>query len=280
MNPLLAAVDARDKGAIPVSIGTSLALESVSGVFPDQPVSPAPILSVKEMWFNVRTLLRNLLGGLPGEVRDLMSPAILIPALVEELGIIESAVVKASNGRCRAVFYCCDYTLLSRKFPKATLKTPTTPKQQLAHRIEETTITALLRNPDPYEIKTFRFEITGRYPDAFILTHLPVDLLSKYSFSKLELVESHTGKIKPAPQWNTKLTAGKDLVNIPFNAFSLQVFGDNGNHFQQALSNIRREVLTLAEEDGWTAVSTEEKIRFSVRKVKNPTDRTYLMSML
>ena len=130
------------------------------------------------------------------------------------------------------------------------------------------------------DIRTYRYELTGQHPEAFIVTHLPVDLLSRYNFKKLELVESHTGAIKAFPHWHSKLTGGKELVNIPFNAFSLQVFGDNGNLFTPLLPSLRKEVLRLAQEDRWVAITTDDKIRMSLRKVTDPTSRAILMSLL
>ena len=280
MHPLIAAVDGREKGAIPVSIGTSLAVEAACGVYPDRPVSPAPLTEVKEVWFNLRTLLRNLVGALPTDIKDQVTPLQLLPALTEELGILESAVVKGSNGMCRPIFYIADYTSLKREFPKANLKAPTTPKQLLAQSIENNTLRALIEEGTSVDLRTYRFAITGQHPASFIVTHLPVDLLARYQFQKLELLESHTGMIKPYPQWHTKLTGGKDLVNIPFHRFSLQLFGDNGHQFSPMLINLRREVLKLADQDRWTSVSTTEKIRMSLRKIADPSDRALLLALL
>lgn len=280
MNPVLAGVDGREKGGLPISIGTSLALEGAFGVYPDRPVNPAPIHQTREVWINVRTLIRNLIGCLPVEIKELVTPPVLVPVLLEELAIIEAAVVKASEGMARTVFYCADYTTLSRKFPKAMLRVPKTPKQIWAQMLEDTAVRQVLSEPLSQDMRVFRYEITGRHQSALIVTHLPVDLLARYSFNKLELLESHTGIIKPYPQWHTKLTGGKELPNIPFNTFSLQVFGDNGNQFGSMPPSTRREVLDLAKEDNWTSVTTPEKIRMSLRKVKDPTTRATLMSML
>lgn len=280
MNALFAAVDGREKGAFPISVATSLAVESACGVYPDRPVTPAPLTNVKEVWFNVRTLLRNLLGSINPDFRDQIFPPHLLPALVEEMGIIESAVLKGSNGNCRAVFYNADYTSIARKFPKASVKIARTARQLQHHLLDEKTIRLLLEESGPADIRSFNFEITGNHPESFIVTHLPIDLLSKYSFKRLELLESHTGAIKAWPQWNSKLTNGRELLNIPFNQFSLQVFGDNGNHFSPQSLQLRREVTALAEEDRWTSVSTEARIRESLSKVKDATARTLLLSML
>ena len=280
MNTILAGIDAREKGGFPISIGTSLAIESACGVFPDRPVDPPPVLSVKEVWVNLRTLIRNLFGALPSDVREHVMPGDLVPAMLEDMSVIESTISKASTGLTRVVFYCCDYSTMPRIFPKAMLKVPKTEKQHVQKVLEDNTVKLLLTHSPPHDLRLFRLEIAGQFPHSFIITHLPVDLLARYSFSKLELLESHTGAIKPYPQWHTKLTGGKDLNNIPFNRFSLQVFGDNGHQFTPLLPSIRKEVLRLAEQDNWSAITTDEKIRVSLRKIQDPVARTLLLALL
>lgn len=280
MNTILAGIDTRDKGGFPISIGTSLAIESACGVFPERPVDPPPLRNVKEIWVNLRTVVRNLVGALSPEVRDMVLPGQLVPAMLEDMAILESTVSKASAGMVRVVFYCCDYSSLSRVFPNAMLRTPKTEKQHLQKALEDNAVTLTIQSSPPQDLRFFRFEITGSFPQSFIITHLPVDLLARYSFSRLELLESHTGAIKPPPQWHTKLTGGKELINIPFNRFSLQVFGDNGHQFGSMLPSVRKEVLRVAEQDNWTTITTDEKIRVSLRKIQEPTARTLLLSLL
>lgn len=280
MTTQLQAVDARDKGQVPVSMGTALAIEAALGVYPDRPESPAPILRVKEVWINVRTLIRNLFNALPAELRESVHAPAIHAALLEELGIIESAIIKGSQGLARTIFYLPDYSSLSRKFPKAQLRQPKSDRQVAYQIIENQVCRALHQDPPGHDYREFRFAITGSHPESFIITHLPVDLLARSSFRRLELLESHSGGIKAFPQWYTKLTGGKELSNIPFNAFTLQLFGDNGNQFAPYNPAIRKQVLELAQEDRWTSITTEEKMRLSLRKIVHSFDRTILLAML
>lgn len=282
MNQQLVGVDARDKGQIPISMGTALAVESALGIYPERPESPAPITQgVKEIWFNVRTLIRNMFNSLSAEFREEVLPSALHAALIEEFGVIESAIIKGGHGLVRAVFYLPDYTHLHRKFPKAILRQPKTDRQ-IAYQIIENQVCRLIHADPPggYDYREFSFAITDHHPESWIVTHLPVDLLARYSFRKLELLESHSGAIKAYPQWHTKLTGGKELSNIPFNPFTLQLFGDNGNQFVPYPPATRKQVLQIAEEDRWTSVTTEEKIRFSLRKIAHSFDRAQLLSLL
>lgn len=280
MKQILQGVHDREKGAYPISLGTSLALEALAGIYPDRPVNPAPIRQVKEVWFNIRTLLRNLQGSLETEVRDRVTTGTLLPSLIEEINLIESIIVSMSSGMARAIFYVCDYTSIRQRFPKAALRVPTTAKQIMQESIERGVIKALLDHDVSQDLRTFRYELDGRGQTAFIVTHLPIDLLSRYSFGKLELLESHTGKIKAPAQWNTKLTNGKELINIPFGRFALQVFGDNGNHFTPAPRIVKEVVLELASKYRWTSITTEAKIRESISSVTHAADRTALLSLL
>lgn len=281
MKQLLQGVHDREKGAYPVTLGTSLALEALAGIYPDRPVNPAPVRFVKEVWFNVRTLLRNLQGGLETDLRDRVTTGILLPSLIEEINLIESIIVTMSSGMTRAVFYICDYSLIRQRFPKAALRVPTTPKQIQQDAIERGVIKALLEHGVSQDLRMFRNEmLDGRSQPAFIVTHLPIDLLSRYSFGKLELLESHTGNIKAPAQWNTKLTNGKELISIPFGRFALQVFGDNGNHFTPAPRVVKEVVLGLAAKYRWTSITTEAKIRESISSISHVADRAALLSLL
>jgi hypothetical protein len=280
MNAVFQAVNDRQKGAFPVSIATSLAVEAAGGVYPERPESPEPILQVQELWFNLRTLHRNLMGALPTDVRKKVLPGHLVPALIEELAILEAAVIKLSHGGCRAVFYHSAYSKLKNRFSHALLRQPSTELQRIEQSLESQTVKYVIEQSPAQDVREFEQEIRGRHPTSFIVTHLPVDLLSRYAFSKLLLLESHTGRIKAPPQWNSKLTGGKDLANIPFNAFTLQVFGDNAHQFNAQPLRLRRQVQHLAQRDRWDVLTTLEKIEVSVKHVTDLKDRAALLALL
>lgn len=274
-------IDAREKGEFQVSIATSLALEAAAGIYPERPESPAPISKgVREVWINLRTLVRNLYGALSTDQREIILPNQGVDAFLEELSIIENVIIKMSNGTVKTVYYVCDYTSLERKFPKATLRKPKTPKQIIQHKVEEETIHLALQTHPPHDIRFFNYELRGSFPYAYIITHYPIDLLSRDSFERLELLESHSGNIKPYPMWYTKLTNGKDLDFIPFNKFSLQLFGDGNNLFGVMGHKLRGQVIDLAKEDRWSPVTTVDKIRLSLRKIPDTVERTTLLSLL
>lgn len=280
MNFVQVAVDNREKGKVPVSIGTALAIEAGSGVYPDRPETPPPFTQVKQLWVNLRTIVRNLYACLPTDVKESVVPEDLWQAALEELSILPAAVAQGSQGNTKVVYYVSDYARMAQRYPGALIKEAKTPKQLLQQKIEDVTLKLMLENNHQQQVEFFDFDIQGQHPASFILTHLPVDLLARYRFEKLSLLESHTGKIKGPGAWNTKLTNGKELENIPFNSFTLQLFGDNGNMFSPQSISVRRKMLELANQWGWTNVTSTDKIRETVKKVDNDEHRALLMTLL
>lgn len=282
MNPHVAqAIEAREKGQVPVSIATALALEGAFGIYPERPESPAPITQgVRQVWINVRTLVRNFYGALKNDNKDRITPPTAAVALLEEMGIIENAVSQASKGMVAVVYYVCDYSEVVRKFPKAILKSHKTPSQEVQATLEKQTLQELMKLEPSQGVRQYRLDMDSGHPHVFMITHFSIDLLNRYKFAKLELLESHTGHIKGPAQWYTKLTNGKQYDCIPFGRFSLQIFGDGGQLFSPQLPSVKKAVVAMAQADQWTPVTTEAKIRMSISNLSNPADRTALLSLL
>lgn len=277
----LQAITNREKGQFPVSIGTSLALEGAAGIYPDRTDQVNAFLQPpSELWINIRTIFRNLHGSLKSEDRLEVLPSALHVGMIEDMSVVEAAVSKLSEGKTKVVFYGNNYTSLSQKFPKAQIKEPKTPNQLAYVALETATLKMLHNERGSQDIRYFGINITGNNPDAWMITHLPIDLLSKSQFKSLTLLESHTGVLKKPFLWYTKLTGGKDLPNIPFGPFALQVFGDSGNYFNTMPRSIKETVLGLADEFKWNATTTKDRIVLSIKSVKDPTTRTFLLSLV
>lgn len=270
----------RQVGGLPFSIATSLAIESVCGIHPEIQVTKAPILEVKHIFINLRTLIRNIVGSVETEVKKMLTADLVLNALTEELSLIDAAISKYGEGKATVIFYACSYSSLKRLFPHAIHREITTDLQKSYNQLERDTLKELFKIPPTHDIRQFDVNLDGNYPESFILTHITIDLLSKYSFKDLQLIESHTGKIKKPSLWNTKLTKGNDLMRIPFCKFSIQVFGDNGQLFSPMPSAIKKQVVEMAEADKWTTVSTKERLISSINKIKDSTMRSTLLSLL
>lgn len=255
----------REKGAFPISIGTSLAIEGAIGQHPEQPSHPNTLLANNQVWFNLFTLFRNLYQSLKAEDQKAATVVDLYPALVEDILGCQTTIAQESNGKCQAVFYLNDYSTLAKKYPHAKLKQPSTDNQQIYQAIEEATLMRLLRDP-PVEIERFQTSIQGQFGKVLIVTHYSFDLMARYSFASLNLLESHTGKIKPSSQWNSKLTGKReDTDHLPFLMLTLQVYGD-GQQFMSLPGGLRPAILKVAKARQWTTVTTIDKVKFSLDK--------------
>lgn len=255
----------REKGAFPISIGTSLAIEGAIGQHPDQPPHTNALLANKQVWFNLFTLFRNLYQSLKAEDQKAATVVDIYPALVEDILGCQTTVSQESGGKCEAVFYLNDYSTLPKKYPHAKLRQPSTENQQIYQAIEEATLLRLLRNP-PVEIERFQTSIQGHFGKALMVTHYSFDLFARYSFAELNLLESHTGKIKPPSQWNSKLTGKReDTDHLPFLMLTLQVYGD-GQQFMSLPGGLRSAILKVAKARQWTSVTTIDKVKFTLEK--------------
>jgi hypothetical protein len=254
----------REKGAFPISIGTSLALEGALGIHPDRPLPNRPIFQYREVWLNVYTLFRNLLTCLKAEQQRAATVTDLLPALIEDILGCATVVEQETNGRVKAIFYLNDYSGLIGKYPHATHKAPNTENQLVFAALEKATLEALMRHRPDVPFKQYGYAIKELHPKVLMLTHLPVDLLSRYQFEKLDLLESHTGKIKGPAHWNSKLSGkSSETSTLPFNSFTLQVFGDNVQFVHQ-LRSVKEAVTETAQAANWSSITTMDKVKMTL----------------
>ena len=242
----------------PISIATALALESAFGVSEDHPEHKAkpPINNYRAIWFNVRTLLRNLIGAVARDRKDAIKDDDLFDALTAEIQVIMGSLDSVTRGLCTPYFYIQSYAGLEKKYQHCFLKTPKTDLQKAMVTQEDFVLGALTKS-GVIDLQHSDLTLKGCPQDSLIVTHMPIDLLSRYEFQRLDLLESHTGKIKPHTQWSSKLTggAGLDLTRMPFNHVTLQLFGD-GVHFQTFPIKEKRQFVDMASKYLWTPTTT------------------------
>lgn len=253
----------RAVGEYPISIGTSLAIETLK-----------PGSQYGSLWINLRTLFRNIWDALEGEDRKLILSGVsgglrtpngksVISALADTLEEELHRLWQVTEGRIdKITLYHREYGDILGRFPHSILLVPNTPLQKLNRSIMVETIDEVLRRRIGLSIDVDRgSQLKGEPVKALIMTNYPVDLLSRTAFVKLRLIESYTGAIKTRSQWNTKLTDGKLMPRIPFNDFTIQVFGDGNVLFRAYPKKVRVAILELAEKYKWTTMTTKEKIR-------------------
>lgn len=268
---ILDAISSRGMGQISVSIGTSLALEGAFGILEDAPNKNPVIDRVDVIYVNVRTLLRNFFGAFSSELVADLFPEDIKPAIETEMSVIRGAVEAASSGRVEVVYYACGYRTLSQRFPKAILKAATTDKQRAAAMREETALSEIVKYSDKstYPIILSDLDLPKDPRRALLLSSYAVDLLQKYNFASLTLLESHTGAVKVQATWHTKLTNGKDLTMIPFDRMTLQMFGD-GNLFTGYPIKVKRRLIEIATKYKWTPLTTKDYILSCIKKEHEP----------
>jgi len=260
----------RAQGQFPLSIPTSLAIESACGILPEAPTEAPEVKRRTLLMVNVRTLVRNLIGSIETDNRRWLEPYSMAEVIANEMRTIEQVIAEHSDGRCAVLFYQCTYSDLLREFSRAIIKTPNTPSQQWHQDTERNTLKALTKETaQGASVTTYTRNFPDLGGDAMIITHYPLDLLQRYRFQSLVLLESHTGAIKPPVMWNTKLYNGRELELLPFDRMTLQMFGD-GVLFTPMPIKIRKRVYGIAVKTQWTPITTEAYVISCVENNHDP----------
>lgn len=255
----------REVGKIPVSIGTSLAFEGYLGIHPGEPKQPLDVKTVKEIWVNLRTLARNLWQAVPtAEVANL-NPAAAVDVLMQEVQTIPVALAQY-NARAKVRYYITGKDSMKWTFPNASFKQARTPKQMAYEVYERYASIELYRRMKDEGMEVILIERKPPSTDGTValLTHYPSDLLWKAHFQRLLLLESHTGKLKPWNLWYSKLHNITEATPMPFNKFTLQVFGDSVDLEPQP-RNVIGQLKQLALTKRWSPVTTEAKMYHDIQ---------------
>lgn len=266
----------RETGQLQVSIATSLALEGALGIYPEREETPAPILQYTRVWINVSTLVRNLFNALPANDQDTVGDADLVAVLLSELPTIQGQLAEYVGDKISVTFYRNHYEPLLKTWKRANRKHANTPKQQTYAALSNATLMQLPELIDGFDYREFQGRLNGD-GRALLLTHQPLDLLSWSTFEQLTLLESHTGRLKAKPTWGSKL--GVKNETLPFNAFTLQVFGDGSNLLSPMPIKYRRAVLHLAKQYRWNPTTTLAKIKMDLTAIKDPDQRQGLIDL-
>jgi len=267
----------RAKGKLPLSIATSIAIESIIGhPEPTNEIRTTNTLgNYREMWINVKTLFRNVMGAMPSNSPPAAHEDLVI-ALLNEISSIRDIIGK--HGMTKVFFYVSNYSRLESIYKNVDLRRDNTPKQKEYTALMTRTIQSVIkRTPKENDyFLLFNHELKPKQRnDAVILTHIPYDLVSAPSFGSLVLLESHTGKLKTKVLWYTKYYQGENLPPIPFTDFLLAVFGDR-EMFRPLKIDAKEQVIQLARKKGWTPLTTEAKMKSDIRELRNK----YLMEVI
>ena len=263
MNPLFN----REISAFPISIGTSMAFESVftgrlPSYDPNRTIPNQVILSNYNTCFiNISTLYRNILGAVSKDVKLEANENDFAAVIEQEMEIIESLFKVEGGGTTTPIFYTMSY---DRAVSKASskivdLRQDRTDLQKHEKAILVKTVDKLKNVPNIEKYKDYiKAPASTR---ALIVTHVPYDLLSHEKFGRLDLLESHTGKLKPRYKWSSKYypLGERDMSHLPFLEKLLLIFGDKVL-IQPALTKIRQQVYEVSIKRGWTSMTTKAKV--------------------
>lgn len=238
---------------LPFSIATAIPLE-------EQLVIEKPAGNL--VWANIRTMARNFWGSY--ETSNRPNVTVMMPLFIEELTNI--AYLLNQNG-VEIKYYAPSYASL-RGLKHAKVRRPKSEKQITYFNAEEVLTDWATRN-EGLNVTAVNTKLLGDNNDVLLLSHYPVDLLYRHSFSKLRLLESSTGAIKEPMSWNTKLNLPKEYPGIPFNELTLQVFGDKGKHFNALPRAVKMELVELAKKSRWLPTTTKNKIEYDLKKLND-----------
>lgn len=277
----------RTMSAPGVSIGTSLALESILPTWPVfDPERPKPkptnIFDYSRVWINLATLFRNMYNACPRDKVELIQPEEAAEALYAEMEAIYQAVRSATQNSVDVHYYWCDYRDLSTLYPRGLIRVVNTPKQiafrDLMVKVVERVVKTAKVNAMEFISQHHTHIQPKTYGKTLMISHYPVDLLSEHRFGSLDLLESHTGVLKNKTLWHTKLFNGKTLSILPFCQLTLLVFGDD-HHFKAQDRKIREALLEIANKGKWSWMTTRTKVRSDVRAHPDQLFAAVLVSM-
>lgn len=255
----------RPTSSFPVSLPTGLALETLFTsrlpVYdPDRPIPKRVNLSsYQTAWINIWTLYRNLISSFDKNTFLTLRVNDLVGALAAEVEVIQSLFAIEGLGVCKPIFYFCSYKDLAKLDPRIRLREDKT-ELQIAQKDKYLATIKQLES-----MIHLRMLNTNLMPESrtssLIMTHVPYDLLSHSNFSRLDLLESNTGKLKTRLDWNSKYyqVSGFDMSQLPFLKMLLLILGDRVL-IHPADTKLRRLVLQMAEDKKWTPATTISKI--------------------
>lgn len=260
------AVFVREMGELPISIGTSFSIQGLYNTHPDR--KPEKILPASKgdvLYINVRTMLRNIFNATDSDKVVHVKAKDYVTCIKDEIQDINSFMENQEH-KLQLYFYLPNYASITKEFGNtAELRMPSTDLQKQKLEIEKQVFSILEQEQKalPEErryINVIDMEIkTKDRQRAFILTHLPVDLLYAKGFANVLLIESHTGKVKAENEWYTKFSADAS-ERIPFNKATLTFFGDSGGMFKPQHHKARKAIMDIADKYKWTYHTTKDKI--------------------
>jgi hypothetical protein len=279
----------RTKCSFGVSIGTGLMLEAIFD--PTEPrydeKSDLPdridIEHYKCHVYNVYTLLRNFISAVK------IPPSKTKEKLVEDIKFKTTFLDEVSrvldlyrDTECTPILFIPEYDKVISNFNRDKKLPSWHEEYKLLNRvIKDLKVEAkeICRVVDgTYKLTTDNLNLStglGKKDRVLITTSFACDLLSK--IPDMDLLESHTGRLKDKYDWNTKYRpVGNDkLTNIPFMAGFLYIFGDSHMIAPFHLLAAKKMYMEFASKHRWTKLTTYSKVLQDLRLMDHEVFRLF-----
>jgi len=240
-----------------------------------QPKEPIQVLQL-----NLDTVIRNAYQAYETDDRAQVRAEGLANDVLQDLkGIYDNLALIGTAGIPELVVYRGSYKGLANRFKRASLWQPTTELQKAYATLAHATANGVVKAMKGL-VKDVDYTVPRSTKRTYVVTHHVVDLLTPMGYGTLYLIESHTGVVKGKGALNTKLTNGASLARMPFNALTLQVFGDNSTNFRSGAFRYKAALLKLAEDHKWTPGATVERVHLGLTGLKDPELKKELLEML
>ena len=255
------------EGKYNVSIGTSLALETLFGINDNiPPPKVLPFNDYKYLVINVKTLLRNIVGAVNKELKTEWTTDHYVKVLLEEMGNIPNIVSDQSHDKLHVIYYFLDYKSLTKEYPNALIRESRSETSLKSEAMEKYAFDKLKGMKDTLKVYFGDLVVPlDEKSKSVMITHMPLDLVPYAQSSRCDLLETHTGAIKDRNKWYTKLS-GKELERIPFTRKTIQIFGD-GKTFKGLTPKQREAILSFAKENHWNQSTTDRLIEKQIQRL-------------
>lgn len=266
----------RTIGGFPLSIGTSLSFESLFD--PRLPVydpereipNKVSIGDYDELWVNIETLYRNIVTSVDRPTYESIKVPEIKEALESEIHVMESLLETEGQNKAQLVMYYAETPELDQyELNKVVqLRHPTTDYQKGYAYKQKQTLELFFKDKGNNKVRHFKNTLEPKdrkNSRTVVITHHCYDLLSHPNFSRLDLLESHTGKLKPKNQWYTKYhpIPDTDMNMFPFLKVLLVVLGDHLKIKPYPIK-VRHAFAAIAKKRLWTPNTTRDKVMFDV----------------
>lgn len=257
-------------GGSGLSVGTHLMYESV---FPnlkkyDDSRTPPNEVNLKDYnihYFNLYTLVRNIINSFQEPNKDkIRDNKKLVDLILNEIYLLEEMY----QNQTKLVFYLCKYDRAINAYNNG--KNLRNYSRHERYVVFTNYLRSIVRKNKELAEKVvesdFKLPKTPSNMKVLITTHFALDLRNKID---LDLLESHTGRLKKSTEFNSKYhgLGQMDLSSLPFIPELLFILGD------ETLVKIcdivtRREVINTGMSKNWTPLTSRYKVLSDIKDIQ------------